>query len=215
MSIRDRWSADAHRYLDGTPHGDLDPEERREADLVLEAVEAWTEGLEPPTKALDDAVMARIRARAPRPADHGWRWLIRPQPIRMRPVWVPLAAAAALAFWLVAKPGPEPEQSIPVASASATADTVFVHFHLVAPDARVVALTGTFNGWAADAYQMAREDGGIWSITLPLPVGEYQYQFVINGERWIPDPRSQARVDDGFGGTNSVVVVGPRGVVQS
>lgn len=210
MSERDAFGANAHRYLDGAPHGDLSPEERREADLVLQAVQAWTDELEPPTAALDDAVMARIRAKAPRKADRGWRWLVRPQPIRLRPVWVPVAAAATLALWMLAGPPPPP-----VAAGGATVDTVFVRFQLIAPDADVVSVAGSFSDWTADAYPMTREDGGVWSITLPLPVGEHQYQFVIDGERWIPDPRSHALVEDGFGGTNSVVIVGPRGVVQS
>ena len=214
MSERDGFGANVHRYLDGAPHGDLTSEERREADLVLRAVQAWTEELEPPSAALDDAVMARVRARAPRRADRGWRWLVRPQPIRLRPVWVPLAAAAALAFWMLAKPGVEPEPQV-VAGGAATVDTVFVRFQLIAPDAEIVSLAGSFSEWTADAYPMKREDGGVWSITLPLPVGEHQYQFVVDGERWIPDPRSHALVEDGFGGTNSVVIVGPRGVVQS
>jgi hypothetical protein len=215
VSERDRFGADAHRYLDGAPHGDLAPEERREADRLLGAVQAWTEGLEPPTAALDDAVMARIRAKAPRRADRGWRWLVRPQPIRLRPVWVPLAAAAALAFWMLAKPEVGPGPTLATDGAATTVDTVFVRFQLIAPDAQVVSLAGSFSDWTSDAYPMTQEDGGVWSITLPLPVGEHQYQFVIDGERWIPDPRSHALVDDGFGGTNSVVIVGPRGVVQS
>ncbi len=214
MSEREGFGANAQRYLDGAPHGDLTPEERRAADLVLRAVQAWTEELEPPSTALDDAVMARIRAKAPRRADRGWRWLVRPQPIRLRPVWVPLAAAAALAFWILAKPEVGPGTSVAVGSATAV-DTVFVRFQLIAPDAELVSLAGSFSDWTADAYPMTREDGGVWSITLPLPVGEHQYQFVVDGERWIPDPRSHARIDDGFGGTNSVVIVGPRGVVQS
>lgn len=213
MSERNAFGADVHRYLDGAPHGDLSPEERREADLVLRAVQAWTEALEPPSAALDDAVMARVRARAPRRADRGWRWLVRPQPIRLRPVWVPLAAAAALAFWMLAKPEAVPTTWI--AAGGTAVDTVYVRFQLIAPDAEVVSVAGSFSDWTADAYPMTREDGGVWSITLPLPVGEHQYQFVIDGERWMPDPKSHALVDDGFGGTNSVVIVGPRGVVQS
>ncbi|KPK05011.1 MAG: hypothetical protein AMS20_07650 [Gemmatimonas sp. SG8_28] len=98
---------------------------------------------------------------------------------------------------------------------AARVDTVFVRFQLVAPTAQTVAVAGSFSDWSADAFTMSKENGGVWSITLPLPVGEHQYQFVIDGERWVPDPHSHDQIDDGFGGTNSVLVVGPRGVVQS
>ena len=79
----------------------------------------------------------------------------------------------------------------------------------------VDTVAGSFSEWQPEALPLIKENGGLWSITLALPLGEHQYQFVIDGERWVPDPRAHAQVDDGFGGTNSVVIVGPRGVVQS
>jgi hypothetical protein len=213
VSTRRSYSSDAHRYLDGGPHGDLTAEELRDADRLLERLRDYGSGLEAPGPALTDTVMAVVRQRPYRQRAAGWRWLFRPQPIRLRPVWVPLAAAAAVALWLVAKPVPPDAQS--AAPATARADTVFVRFQLVAPNAETVAVAGSFSDWRADAYTMSKENGGVWSITLPLPVGEHQYQFVIDGERWVPDPHSHDQIDDGFGGTNSVLVVGPRGVVQS
>jgi len=54
----------------------------------------------------------------------------------------------------------------------------------------------------------AYEDG-------PLPIGEHQYQFVVDGRTWRPDSTAHAQVDDGFGGTNSVIVVGPKGLVRT
>ncbi len=213
MSTRRRFSGDAHRYLDGGPHGDLPAEERRDADRLLDGLRAYGSGIEAPGTALTDAVMAVVRQRPARQQVAGWRWLFRPQPIRLRPVWVPLAAAAAVALWLVARP---PASDVaPTTAVAARIDTVFVRFQLVAPNAQTVAVAGSFSDWSADAFTMSRENGGVWSITLPLPLGEHQYQFVIDGERWVPDPHSHDQIDDGFGGTNSVLVVGPRGVVQS
>jgi 1,4-alpha-glucan branching enzyme len=47
---------------------------------------------------------------------------------------------------------------------------------------------------------------GVWELRLKLnESGEYQYQFLINGKRWVPDPNAPLQVEDGFGGTNSVL----------
>jgi 1,4-alpha-glucan branching enzyme len=87
--------------------------------------------------------------------------------------------------------------------------TVTVHLTLEAPTARTVSVVGDWNQWNPDAHVMkdANEDG-VWEIRLKLePDQVYQYQFIINDERWIPDPESPVKVDDGFGGTNSVLDV--------
>jgi 1,4-alpha-glucan branching enzyme len=83
-----------------------------------------------------------------------------------------------------------------------------VRFALPAPKAISVAVAGSFNGWDAGAHRLAGPDEhGIWTVTLPLPPGRYEYLFVINGTEWAADPSAPA-VDDGFGGRNSVIVVG-------
>jgi glycosidase len=68
-----------------------------------------------------------------------------------------------------------------------------------------VFLAGTFNGWSTDATPM-RRDTGRFEVTLPLPVGEYQYKFVADGQ-WITDEKAARFLPDGFGGKNSVVDV--------
>jgi 1,4-alpha-glucan branching enzyme len=94
--------------------------------------------------------------------------------------------------------------------------TVLVRFELVAPDAERVALAGSFNAWNDRATPFVRNAAsGMWTVTLALPPGEHQYLFVVDGNRWIPDPAAHAQVQDEFGQTNSVLVVGPRGVVRS
>ena len=76
-------------------------------------------------------------------------------------------------------------------------------------------MAGSFNQWNAAALPLVRTAAGTWVATIPLAVGEHRYQFVVDGSRWIPDPAAPSQVDDGFGGTNSVIVVGPKGLVRS
>ncbi len=68
-----------------------------------------------------------------------------------------------------------------------------------------VYLAATFNGWSTDALPM-RHEGNVYTVTIPLSVGSYQYKFVADGN-WITDDKAQAFAPDGFGGRNSVVVV--------
>ena len=68
-----------------------------------------------------------------------------------------------------------------------------------------VFLAGTFNGWSTDATPMHRQ-GNRFEISLPLPVGEYQYKFVADGQ-WFTDETAERFHPDGYGGRNSVIVV--------
>jgi hypothetical protein len=74
------------------------------------------------------------------------------------------------------------------------------------PQGRVkkIYLAGNFNGWnpGNDDYLLSDEDGdGIYSITIKLEPGTYQYKYVIDS-RWTKDPSSPAAHPDGFGGQN-------------
>jgi hypothetical protein len=61
-----------------------------------------------------------------------------------------------------------------------------------APDARRVAVAGDFNRWDADATPLTRDEGSRgWSVTLALRDGEHRYAFVVDGTRWVPDPRAE------------------------
>jgi hypothetical protein len=209
------FSEDAHRYLDGAHAGQLSAAERAAAERLVAEAAAYAERLEPVSPALDEAVMAAVR-RHPHPGRGGtWDWLVTPRPIRVRPVWLPaLAAAAALAVWLVPKRS-APRTPAVASRVAAVADTVYVRFELVAPEAHSVSVAGSFNGWRAGALPLTRVADGLWATTVALPVGEHRYEFVVDGTRWVPDPTAHAQVDDGFGGRNSVIVVGPKGLVRS
>lgn len=83
-------------------------------------------------------------------------------------------------------------------------DVVFV-----SPGAASVAVVGDFNGWNPNRNPMFRgKDREIWRARLVLPPGVYQYSFVIDGTVWEKDPQAKNYLADGFGGENSVIIVG-------
>jgi len=72
-----------------------------------------------------------------------------------------------------------------------------------------VYIAGDFQGWNPGITPMIHLGNGIYSITLDLPPGSYEYKF-INGNNWGPDelvPQT-CGVDDGFLSYNREVSVG-------
>jgi len=46
----------------------------------------------------------------------------------------------------------------------------------------IVYVNGGFNGWCGACNPMSDDDmDGVWTVTLPLPGGEHEYKFTING----------------------------------
>jgi hypothetical protein len=91
----------------------------------------------------------------------------------------------------------------------ARSDTVIVRLMLEAPNAREVSVVGDWNGWDPAADRLTDRDGdGIWEIEIRLQRGgEHQYQFLIDREQWVADPEARLRVEDGFGGFNSILQI--------
>lgn len=76
--------------------------------------------------------------------------------------------------------------------------------------ASAVVVAGSFNGWASTAAQGAWplvKDGSTWRNTFEVAPGSWQYKFVVDGQHWHTDPQNPQRVDDTYGGYNSVVTV--------
>lgn len=72
-----------------------------------------------------------------------------------------------------------------------------------------VFLAGSFNGWKPDSPAHALEDldgDGIWTITIKLDPGSYEYKFVADGT-WLTDPHAPKFKPDPYGGKNAVVEV--------
>ena len=83
-----------------------------------------------------------------------------------------------------------------------------VVFNLNIPEAQAVAVVGTFNGWQPRGYEMQfNPEKKIWSLTVRLPEGRYEYAFLVDGQRVLPDPESSLYQDDGFGNENSVMIL--------
>lgn len=86
-------------------------------------------------------------------------------------------------------------------------NTVSIHFSVDATDASSVVLIGSFSDWSAEkGYRLKKVGPGSWELSVRLRKNEvYSYGFLIDGERWMADPRATEAVDDGFGGTNSLL----------
>jgi 1,4-alpha-glucan branching enzyme len=74
------------------------------------------------------------------------------------------------------------------------------------PDARRVAVRGSFNGWRSDAHLLRYADGE-WRTTIYLSPSEIVYYFDVDGVPWL-DPDDDGRVPNGWGSEYSVRRVG-------
>jgi hypothetical protein len=124
--------------------------------------------------------------------------LDRPLPASRRLAWAGLAVAAGLALlaFFLARPLGRP------AAGSG------VSFAIDAPGASRVSLVGDFNNWDPAATPLARSaDGTRWEAVLPLSPGRYQFTYVVDGSRWVRDPRLPQATGDDFGQPTSVITI--------
>jgi hypothetical protein len=76
-----------------------------------------------------------------------------------------------------------------------------VMFQCLAPEAHIVYLAGDFNAWAKnrdglvfDPEFVMTPSSGVWTVTVSLPPGKHEYQFVADGDRWLGDGHSVVEV---------------------
>ena len=141
------------------------------------------------------------------------QWLTTRRQLAISPL-AGLAAAACFAAivaggtWLLSGGRARVAPAGIVASAASPAPREVVHFAILAPNAETVALVGDFNGWDTGATPLqSSRSNGLWTVTLPLAGGTYQYAFVINGRTWVADPAAAIQVKDEFGVSNSVLII--------
>jgi 1,4-alpha-glucan branching enzyme len=99
-------------------------------------------------------------------------------------------------------------ETVPVATASTNAGPKEVRFTYFDPLAKVVAVGGFFNSWSRTANPMAKTTNATWVALITLKPGNHAYKFCVDG-KWIPDPSNPIAVADGYGGSNSVMLVEP------
>jgi hypothetical protein len=175
-------------------------------DWLMRRIAERVRDIAPPAPALDARIMAEVR-HAARPR---WRraaaWLVAPMHFRLSPAGALAAAATvalAVALGLRGSGTPEP-------ATAASHEVATVRFELVAPEAASVAVVGDFNAWSRTASPLAPGDRpGVWTVEVPLSAGRHEYAFVVDGVRWLPDPRAPRAVVADFDVPNSVVTVTP------
>jgi anti-sigma factor RsiW len=134
-----------------------------------------------------------------------------PAPVLRRPWFLqPLPSAIAagcllLAGGTVVFRGLQPQQTNQIAALEPAKRTV--QFVCDFPDAKNVAIAGDFNQWDAKAVAMHKDASGKWVATVQLQPGAYQYQFIIDGSQFQPDPNNPIKIEDGFGGYNSGIEI--------
>jgi hypothetical protein len=127
------------------------------------------------------------------------------------------ACAALVAVVGLVRFAPERIVGVPVPVVGSQAQTaslpsgqeskVFVRLVLLQPGARSVSVAGDFNGWNPAQTKLERSEGGLWTATIALKPGRYQYMFVIDGKQWVADPLAEEGAGDGFGSQNAVLDV--------
>ncbi len=113
--------------------------------------------------------------------------------------WVPALAAAAALFIVGVGVG--------LYFGVRGSDTVQVTFMVYAPAANTVQLAGDFSSWNPGDFSLKKVGAaGMWEVQVPLQRGRvYLYNFVIDGTTWITDPKASATINDGFGGSSSLL----------
>ncbi len=99
-------------------------------------------------------------------------------------------------------------KSAPVAAKKTEPKNQRVTFSVRAEVGSKVFLAGSFNEWSPSAKEMVDKKGdGVFTATVSLAPGSYQYKFVIDGT-WCADPECADWVQNDLGTLNSVKTVG-------
>jgi hypothetical protein len=153
-------------------------------------------------------------------------WILRPRPFYVSPL-----AGLAVAAGLVAIITMSVMRTVPDAQLAATDSSQFVlpansqvvrvaetpvvpatfaePFTFIDSTAKSVAVVGSFNGWDSTKNVLTRSADGIWSTTIMLAPGRYEYQLMVDG-KLIADPSAQQTAESEFGAANSVLNVTAR-----
>jgi len=188
--------------IKGGFHEDLQEEDlRRIAGMIANLPDR-----EPPGE-LIGSVMARVKPKKLGRLRVLWRRMQIPvvfAPLRMASV----AASLALALLAVILLMDRGAQQTPVASLPQMNGERTVVFTLNMPGASKVELIGSFNQWRPGDFVMKWDESRkAWVVSLDLRKGRYEYAFLVDGEKVLPDPNALIYRDDDFGNRNSILIV--------
>lgn len=145
-------------------------------------------------------------------------WLVRPAwTLRLSPIGAFAAAAAlvgiiAFSAWqmtpvdqLQLSNNQGIEDLVPVSDVAA--DPLVLHqFTFYQKGLQSISVVGQFNDWDADSTALKEVSPGVWTVSVALRPGVYEYQFILNGKQRVTDPTTPKTSND-FGSPNSVVTV--------
>jgi 1,4-alpha-glucan branching enzyme len=85
-------------------------------------------------------------------------------------------------------------------------NVVKVTFALPADAAQESArVVGDFNGWAGTPMQQQRD--GTWRATVTLqPARQYEFRYLLDGERWLTDDAADGLARNPFGQDNALIL---------
>ena len=83
----------------------------------------------------------------------------------------------------------------------------WVLFKVHAPAAANVSVAGTFNDWEPAAIKLGYNSNGVYTTMVLLPLGRYEYKYVVNGE-WRNGADGSEQTPNAFGTANNVLHVG-------
>ena len=164
---------------------------------------------------LEERVVSEIEGRIPGSGLHGlFRRMLAPtrggRIAQLAAVGLTAVIFLVLGMFLAEEISPLSHRDVltPVAASAGNGENR-VLFVMPAPGAHSVSVVGNFNGW--EATPLNDKDGdGIWTASIPLPDGRYEYAFVVDGRWWGQDPLADGYVHS-FGEYNSVRYVGQVG----
>jgi hypothetical protein len=81
-----------------------------------------------------------------------------------------------------------------------------LNFRFEGPPGETVTVAGSFNGWDPFMYELREYPAGVYSLSISLPPGIYQYVFYHRGERFL-DPRNFRQAYTREGSTASEAVI--------
>ena len=133
------------------------------------------------------------------------RYLFRPRTVTFVPIkWAPILAGLAI-LAVIPSLLPVHQISTPLVAQSVPTQQAALTFSFEAPNARQVALIGSFNSWVPDGGVRTEKQGHRWIFHINVNPGRYEYAFLVDGEEIVPDPQAAFRRNNGFGTPNSIV----------